>query len=250
MRLHRFYISEKIANQSEITVHSAELVNQVRRVFRLKKGDSLVLFDGSGSDYECTIDGFGEESKIDSDKVISLHSATSMRSAFIPARNIYLCAAVVKKDTFEWIVEKATELGVTHIIPIMAERSEKKSLNEARLKKIAIEASEQCGRGNIPVMSSIMTLNEAFSFLKKGSQSAEAGIPVSLAFHTEGSLLERSDLPTNSDIAVFIGPEGGWSETEMDMFHKNGIPVRCLGNQVLRAETAVIAALSQVVFTV
>ena len=117
MRLHRFYISDPIGLQTEVTIHSAELVNQIRRVFRLKAGDSVIVFDGSGSDYECRIADFGKES-------ITLDVGSSSRSRFVPEREVILCAAIVKKDTFEWIVEKATELGVTKIIPIMAERSE------------------------------------------------------------------------------------------------------------------------------
>jgi 16S rRNA (uracil1498-N3)-methyltransferase len=250
MRLHRFYISEKIGNQTELAIRSAELVNQVRRVFRLKAGDDIVLFDGTGFDYECKIDSSREKSTIVSDSVIRLIVTASRRSRFVPERKIVLCAAIVKKDTFEWIVEKATELGVTDIIPIAAERSEKKSLNEARLRKIAIEASEQSGRGATPMVHGIMGPGEAAEFLKKEKEegSREQGELQMVAFHTEGEAFERSDLSKTDPLAVFIGPEGGWSEDELDLFHKNEISIRCLGPQVLRAETAVIAALSQVVF--
>lgn len=140
MRLHRFYISETVGDKNEITINSTEQVNQIRRVFRLKTGDSIVIFDRSGYDYECRIGSFWKG-------LLSLIVVSNSRSRYMPSRDIYLCVAVVKKDTFEWIVEKATELGVTDIIPIIAERSEKKSLNGERLKKIAIEASEQSGRG-------------------------------------------------------------------------------------------------------
>src|SRR3989338_10115008 len=75
----------------------------------------------------------------------------------------------VKKNPFEWIVEKATELGVTKIIPIMAERSEKKNLNEERLEKIAVEASEQSGRGTVPEIEVIISLEEAVQRLPRGS---------------------------------------------------------------------------------
>jgi 16S rRNA (uracil1498-N3)-methyltransferase len=228
MRLHRFYTTETIGLQKEITIHSAEMVNQIRRVFRLKSGDSIIIFDGSGSDYECHISDFGKES-------ITLNVNSSSRSRFMPAREITLCAAVVKKDTFEWIVEKATELGVTKIIPVMTERSEKKNLNEARLKKIAIEASEQSGRGNIPTIHPIITLAEAM-------QRVVDKKITSVAFHTEGEKIQG--LPLYS--VIFIGPEGGWSPKEIALFHANNIDINCLGNQVLRAETAAIAALSLV----
>ncbi len=158
----------------------------------------------------------------------------------MPTRKIRLFTALVKKDNFETIAEKATELGVTDVIPVLAERSEKKGLNEKRLKKIVIEASEQSGRGDVPAIHAVIDLKMAIESLGEDARA--------VAFHTEGELFDRKDVPNDEDVSVFIGPEGGWSPDELDMFHKHDVPVRCLGPQVLRAETAVIAALSQVVF--
>ncbi len=257
MRLHRFFIDEQVGDKTKFSVHSAELANQVRRVFRLKAGDSVVVFDGSGFDYECRI---GESSagssagKAKDDKnLVAFDVVTSTRSRYMPARDIYLCAAVVKKDTFEWIVEKAAELGVTHIIPIMAERSEKKSLSEKRLIKIAVEASEQSGRGNVPAIHQIMDLKETVESLMGGEGMSDSKHFSQLkwakiAFHTDAKAFNPQDVPRDIPIAVFIGPEGGWSMDEIDLFHKNGIETVCLGPQILRAETAVIAALSEVIF--
>jgi 16S rRNA (uracil1498-N3)-methyltransferase len=268
MRLHRFFIDEQVGNKTELNIHSAELVNQIRRVFRLKKGDSIVVFDGSGFDYECRI-GESSGGKDESVKnLVTLDVVTTMKSRYMPARDIYLCAAVVKKDTFEWIVEKATELGVTHIIPVMAERSEKKSLNEKRLAKIAVEASEQSGRGSVPTIAPIVGLREAVeSFNEVGESKVDEVSKVNglsdsrhftqvkysiLAFHTDVEPFDHTDfskdLPKDGPIAIFIGPEGGWSMDEIDLFHRNEIQIVSLGKQVLRAETAVIAALSEVVF--
>ncbi len=232
MRLHRFYISEVVGNKTELTINSADLANQIHRVFRLKKGDLIVVFDGSGSDYECSIADFSRET-------ISLNVISVRRSHYMPIRDVYLYAAVVKKDTFEWIVEKATELGVTHIIPVMAERSEKKSLNEGRLKKIAVEASEQSGRGNVPTILPIRSLKEALD--------SKDGFEL-IAFHTDAPALSRSGLDKNVSLGLFIGPEGGWSADEVDMFHSHEIQLVSLGNQVLRSETAVVATLSVVMF--
>ncbi len=231
MRLHRFHISEKIGLQTEIVVHSVEMVDQVRKVFRLKTDDSIIVFDGSGSDYECRIADFGKDT-------ITLDIQNASRSRFMPTRKVFLYAALVKKDTFEWIAEKATELGVTHIVPVMAERSEKKNINEARLKKIVIEASEQSGRGDVPEVLPISTLQEVI----ENSDSDTKRI----AFHTEGAAFSASEISKDEDAAIFIGPEGGWSLDEIGLFHAHKIPVVCLGTQVLRAETAVVAALSVV----
>lgn len=234
MRLHRFYISEPIGTQKEVSVESAELVNQIRKVFRKRVSDEVVLFDGSGTDYNSTISGFDEN-------LIKFRISSAGRSRYMPPCKLYLCAAVVKKDNFEYIVEKATELGVTDIIPVMAERSEKKSLNDARLKKIAVEASEQSGRGDVPNIHAINDLRAMVEQFKKDKVDM-------LALHTEGENFDRDEILNDEPLALFVGPEGGWSPNELDMFHKSDVSVQCLGAQVLRAETAVISALSQVVF--
>ncbi|MCX6719124.1 MAG: RsmE family RNA methyltransferase [Candidatus Taylorbacteria bacterium] len=241
MRLHRFFVNEKLGVTEAITIKDHGLANQLGRVFRLKKGDEVVLFDGSGNDFTCIISELKEDA-------VDFNIIESVKSRYMPARDIYLCASIVKKDNFEWIVEKATELGVTHIIPVISERSEKKSLNEERLKKIALEASEQSGRGNVPTIHGIISLNELIN-------SSASSIPANtklIAFHTEGvseyGELHISDICKDESMAVFIGPEGGWSPDEIKLFQANNIPILCLGNQVLRAETAVVAILSQVVF--
>jgi 16S rRNA (uracil1498-N3)-methyltransferase len=252
MRLHRFFTSETVGNRNELTIRNAELVSQLRHVFRLKKTDHIVVFDGSGSEYDCAIaDYVGETALV-------LDVRASARCRYMPPRRLYLCAAIVKKDNFETIVEKATELGVTDIIPVIAERSEKKAVNDSRLKKIAVEASEQSGRGDVPVVHPIMKLgglvplSKHFTFVKRleeGTSGSPEKVEVeSIAFHTEGDTFSRKDLSKGSPLAIFIGPEGGWSPDEIAMFHKNDVAIRCLGLQVLRAETAVISALSQVVF--
>jgi 16S rRNA (uracil1498-N3)-methyltransferase len=231
MRLHRFYIPEPIGNKSEIILEASDVVHQIRKVFRLKKGDLLIVFDGSGSDYTCGIEDFRDDS-------IVLGVREAAKSRYMPEKEVILYAALVKKDTFEWIVEKATELGVTKIVPIIAERTEKKAVNEDRLKKIVIEASEQSGRGNVPEVSGVVSLKEAVAAAKGET----------IAFHTDAEPFSVSDISDSKSIACFIGPEGGWSPDEIALFHDNKIPVRSIGQQVLRAETAVVATLSLVVF--
>jgi 16S rRNA (uracil1498-N3)-methyltransferase len=214
------------------------MVNQTSRVFRLKTGDGVILFDGSGNDYECAISDLHKGQPCSITFKVEKHGP----SRYMPDREIALCVAVVKKDTFEWIVEKATELGVTKIIPIVAERSEKKNLNKERLNKIAVEASEQSGRGNVPIIHPIISLQESIKWV------VEKKIPAA-AFHLDGEIYTQDrSAPARSRPAqnteLFIGPEGGWSPTEIEMFHTNKIPLVSLGKQVLRTETAVVAALS------
>lgn len=229
MRLHRFYISTEIGSQKELHVQNSSLSNQLRKVFRMKRGDDVILFDGSGNDYVSSLVDFdGEEG------IVFVVNAVE-KSRFIPKTKTFLYASVVKKDNFEWITEKATELGITHIIPVISERSEKKSLNMDRLQKIIIEASEQSGRGNISEIKKPISLVDAI---------ADKQTDIRFAFHLEG---ETVSYDKKTDVSVFIGPEGGWSMVEIDLFRQNNITIVSLGKQILRAETAVIAALAKVI---
>ena len=244
MKLQRFYAAGKLPAKIEIggafELPDPDLVNQLKRVFRFHIGDTIVIFDGDGQDHECLIKEFGKES-------VTLEAVKSDPSRFMPVRDlgreIWLAAAVVKKDTFEWIAEKATELGVSHILPIMAERSEKKSLNMERLDKIVIEASEQSGRGDVPKIHPIISLEKSFQYMRSQDPSIQM-----IAFHTENSPGQSDSSLKDKANGIFIGPEGGWSEREVELFHEENIPVVCLGRQVLRAETAVVAALAKTVF--
>ena len=254
MRLHRFYISEKIGSQKELVIDSAELVNQISRVFRLRTGDRVILFDGSGSDFECEIceDSIDTRGKrAGGVKSIRLVVREVSPSGYMPARKVVLYQAIIKKDKFEWVVEKATELGVTDIIPVLAERSEKKSLDQKRLQKIAIEASEQCGRGDVPVIHSAISRRFIPSHIERDLEKFSDASSQNVAIHLEGEefSFSRRGLEEGSQLqplALFIGPEGGWSPAELEMFHKQKIQICSLGKQVLRAETAAIVALSKV----
>ena len=263
MKLQRFWIAGKITAEhsfgSLFEVADTALLHQLKNVFRFKIGYELVVFDGDGQDHECLIREFLK------DKII-LEIKKSYPSRYMPDREIWLCASIIKKDNFEWIVGKATELGVSHIIPILSDRSEKKSLNMERLEKIVVEASEQSGRGNVPTIHQILKLEESIEYFKEARNSkheardkseisrdkrsedrAEEGFQM-LAFHTEGELFQDDILDKKKSIVLFIGPEGGWSEKEVELFHKNSIPLKCLGRQILRAETAAVVSLSQFVF--
>jgi 16S rRNA (uracil1498-N3)-methyltransferase len=239
MRLHRFYTESNLEVGDEVTIHSENLMNQIRKVFHFEKGDGIIMFKDSGFDYVCEIAGFNKQDILL--KILSRHV-----SRFMPSRKVGLYMSLIKKDNFEWVAEKATELGVTDIIPVIAEHSEKKGLNIERLNKIVVEASEQSGRGNVPTIHPIISLNEAIESLN--SSNKENADTIKIAFHTDVAQLSSIDADSNKSLAIFIGPEGGWSPEEIMLFHDNNFQIKCLGRQVLRAETAAIATLSQFVF--
>ncbi len=228
MRLHRFFIAPNLIKGSTITILEDSLIHQFKHVFRFEKGDKVIILDNSGVEYLCSF------TLVAKDKV-ELDIEEKKVSANVPDKETWLYAALVKKDNFEWIIEKATELGVSHIVPVLSERSEKKDLNYERAQKILTEASEQSGRGTLPTLHQVVSLSEAIDSLT---------VPA-LVFHTEGEVFEKNN--HSSTQAVFVGPEGGWSDKEIELFKEKNVPINSLGKQVLRAETAAIVAVWSII---
>ena len=230
MRLHRFYLSQPLGE--EIVIGSVSTIKQMHNVFRYKEGDLVTIFNGEGLDITYKI-------KSISSSVCELSKIES-RSSILVDKKLTLYISVIKKDNVELVAQKATELGVSKIVPIISERSEKKGLNKERLEKIAIEASEQCGRGDIPVIDDIKSFDEALSSRNTGALSIFAqmgGLNISeKSFQGKLNLAKEK----NSEINIWIGPEGGWSEKEIERFEKENMIGVSLGKTVLRAETAAI----------
>lgn len=229
MRLHRFFIEESVGDNKNIVITNEQLIHQWKKVFRYKPGDSVIVFDNSGYEFTASIE-YIEPSEA---KLSVTHSE---QKSLTTQREVYLFMSLTKKDTFEWVLEKGTEIGIDRVIPILSERSEKKDLNFERAKKILTEASEQSGRTILPRIYEIASLEDGMNHYD---------IP-KVAFDPTGDSFEiaQKSLPQSGPLAVFIGPEGGWSATELEVFRTNKIPVYSLGTQVLRAETAAIAILS------
>lgn len=226
MRVHRFYSKTPISSKSfDITDH--DMIHQWKSVFRYNVGSQVIIFDGSGFDYLCMITSLRNMG--------ATLEVIENREVNMKRTNVYLCMALIKKDNFEWVSQKVTEIGVTHIIPILCEHSEKKNINVDRLNKIVLEASEQSGRGDIPTIHEVMTLEEVF---QKGILPQEK-----IVLDPEGEILKKyfSGLSEVKSFAVFIGPEGGFSPKELEFFKKYNVSQVSLGSQILRAETAAIA---------
>ncbi len=160
-----------------------------------------------------------------------------------PSLDITLLLAVVKFDAFEWAIEKATELGVTTIVPLAAERSEKALLTAAvkradRWKKIALEASQQSRRVRMPVLADVAKSEIAFAGNREGLRVmlSERATALPLRKVLQGQRAARATLA--------IGPEGGWTDGEFEAAHSGGYVEASLGRLILRTETAVVVALA------
>ncbi|HUD03866.1 MAG TPA: RsmE family RNA methyltransferase, partial [Candidatus Paceibacterota bacterium] len=143
MRLHRFYVREKLEVGREVVIPDSDLTHQLKRVFRLKVGNVIVLFDGDGFEYVSQILSF-------EDNAITFRINEAKGSLELPKVKVCLYPSLIKKDNLEWVIQKCTELGVAEFHPVISERSEKKSFDMLRAEKIAIEAAEQSGWERIP----------------------------------------------------------------------------------------------------
>ena len=210
-------------SQDRVHVADAEMVSQWRSVLRLVSGDSVILTDGSGTEAEAGLESL--------DKKEAFLSVTS-RTAVIrgPKREITLYAALLRRENFELVVQKATEIGATRIVPLLTTRTVKTGHNALRLSKIITEACEQSGRTTRPILSEPLSFEEAV---------AECAPAQTILFHVSDTDLQRGI--SGQEINLLIGPEGGFTEEEVQLAQERGIPVRSLGSLTLRAETAAIA---------
>lgn len=226
MRLHRFFIEQGITESGEITLTDKDLIHQWGKVFRLKAGDRVIIFDGSEFDYVSEIVLLDKSQGV-------LKVIEKKLNENIPKKEIHLFQSIIKKDKFEWVLEKGTELGISHFHPIVSERSEKKNINFERAGKIIKEANEQSGRGSLPRIGELADLKDTLdnSF-------------VSIAFHPTGEKFDKNDFEKDRILGIFIGPEGGWSGRELELFKEKEVKILSIGKQILRAETAAIAVSS------
>ena len=234
MRLHRFYINKPLGEEIVVENSGSEkecnskLLHQWIHVFRYTRGDEVVLFSDSdpGTDHCYRI--------ISLEKGYVSLSLISLQRNSVPSQEVTLVMALVKKDTFETVARQATELGVSAIVPLLAARSEKKSLNMERLRAIVIEAAEQSGRGTIPKISEILTRDEVLAMTTDRT-------------HVVGSLQgTRPLVRTDGKLALWVGPEGGWTIEEEEVFKQRGFTLHKLTDTTLKADTAAIALLTNV----
>lgn len=222
MKIHRF-IGDFDLTKGEITL-IGDIVKQIRNVLKLEEGEEILLSDGKGSEAKAQI------ISIFSDKVVC--KIIENNKSEDSARKVSLYLAVLKKDNFELAVQKATECGVSEIIPVITDRTIKTGLNFERLEKIVKEASEQSGRSIVPEISEMMNFTDA---LENGKESNEK-----IIFH----LVDEEYGPDKNanSVSIFIGPEGGFTDKEIDLAKNSGYSVASLGALTLRGETAAIIA--------
>ena len=223
MKLHRFFINSELIRGGEILSSDKDLISQLKNVLRLKTGDQVIFLDGLRKEYRAVIKEL--DNKIIRGEVIEISENQNE-----PELKITLYQALCKKDKFEWILQKGTEVGTSEFVPMITERTEKLGLNRERAEKILKEAAEQSERGIIPKLLEIQKFEEAL----RPAQD-EQKILLDRSGENIKNYVLRS---TNYALNVFVGPEGGWTDQELKVAKENGVKIVSLGSRVLRTETA------------
>jgi 16S rRNA (uracil1498-N3)-methyltransferase len=221
------------------------------QVLRMQPGGRITLFNGAdlGGEFEATIEHMGRsEVRV----LVGAHSAVERESA----RQVHLIVGVPANDRMDWLVEKATELGVASIQPVMTERSvlrlsgERADKKRAHWQAVAVAACEQCGRNQVPVVQEVKSLTAWLNVQSTSavSSASTVGARYLLSLRAESqalsSMVGKIASAEGKAVSFLSGPEGGLSTTEEDAAIAKGFQPVSLGNRVLRAETAGLAALA------
>lgn len=241
--MHRFYVKSNQITGDIITIEGPD-VNHIKNVLRMKQGDEIVICNGQGKDYYCIIN------KVSEVEITGRIEGVTESGSELSSR-ITLYQGLPKKDKMELIIQKAVELGVHEIVPVMTKRVivklEDKKKEEKKLERwqsIAEEAAKQSGRGIIPEIKPIQTFRDA---VMNGKGMDLAIIPYEKAEGMEYTRDLMKTLGQNQTIGIFIGPEGGFEESEVSLAKENNIHPITLGRRILRTETAGFALLSMMV---
>lgn len=211
----------------------------MRGVLRLKPGDEVFVFDGLGREYLCRIESLRRDAAALS--ILEEVEAASPESAL----DLTLALALLKGEKFDLAVQKATELGVMKIVPVMTKLSDIRLRDErdaekrtARWRRISLEAAKQSGRARLP------EIEEPLSFDSLLESATHSGDEWALMFVERGGQslaqsLSASAMPQS--LTALVGPEGGWTDEEIQQAHARDWQIITLGGRILRAETAAIA---------
>jgi 16S rRNA (uracil1498-N3)-methyltransferase len=226
--MRRFYAPPANITETGVFLYVDE-TRHLRDVLRLREGDEAAVFDGEGREYSCRID-----------EITKTRSHLTILRAISPAApesslDLILAAAMLKGEKFDLVVQKAVELGIYQLIPLETARGDVKPKDAAkrldRWRRIALEATKQCGRARL------MKINAPMAF--QGLINDLSAEDVVLFSERDGDPFSR--LEKAKHFVVLIGPEGGWDDVELDAARSRGIRILTLGGRILRAETAAIS---------
>ena len=240
----RFFVER--ANEHTAVISGTD-AHHLRAVLRLRPGDALTVIDKTGQAFQAELVSYEAETA----QVRLLAPEQLLREAKLP---VYLVQGIAKGEKMDWIIQKAVELGVTGIIPLDASRSivklaaEKEQSRRQRWQRIAVEAAKQCCRLQVPEIFPVSKLSETWTLLPSGCSCLLCDEAAAQGEALPGLKHELRTLLSPSALALFVGPEGGFSREEVLTATGQGAQRVSLGPRVLRTETAAIAGVTMVMY--
>lgn len=225
----RIFTAQDLAQDNFIELE-ADRAHYLAHVLRSRQGDKIRLFNGRGGEYAAVLHNVGK-------KNVTAHCKSQIRGQHSPLFLRHLYFAPIKKTRQDFLIEKAVELGVTHLHPVLTNRTQIRKINLRRLEKQIIEAAEQCERLDIPRIFPMINFRD---MIKSWKEQDPKSCFICLA-RCKGKSPSR--INSNQDISLCIGPEGGFDEQEISL--ANDFASLNLGDNVLRAETAALSALAR-----
>lgn len=242
--MYQFFVDASQIQGTKVIITGKD-VNHIKNVLRMKKGEEISVSNGvDGKEYRCGIEELSNE------EVICTLRFIKEEGLELPSK-VYLFQGLPKADKMEFIIQKAVELGVYQIIPVSLKRAvvkldEKKEKNKiSRWQQIAEAAAKQSKRGIIPEVKHVMSMKEAIAYSERCQVRM---IPYELAKDMKETKKILEGLKQGEDIAVFIGPEGGFEESEVKEAMDSGVIPVTLGKRILRTETAGMTVLSWIMY--
>ena len=242
--MYRFFIDGGIASGQDIHI-TGDDYNHIKNVLRMRKGEEILISDGQDREYLCEITDFADG------EVVAAIKDIMGTSRELPAK-ITLFQGLPKGDKMEQIIQKTVELGVTEIVPVAMKRCVVKLDDKKAGKKIerwngiALSAAKQSKRGIIPEVKNVMTYKDA---VKLASSLDACLVPYENAEGIEGARKLVNSMKGKKSIGIFIGPEGGFDDSEITLELEAGAQTLTLGRRILRTETAGMTMLSILMFT-
>jgi 16S rRNA (uracil1498-N3)-methyltransferase len=241
--MYHFFVNEEQIQEENIRIIGLD-VNHIKNVLRMKLGEKVLISNGKDKDYLCSLE------EITSEEVVAKILSIDEEGTELQAK-VYLFQGLPKSDKMELIVQKAVELGVYEIIPVAMKNSivkldaKKAESKINRWQGISESAAKQSKRIIIPKVKNVMTLKEALVYAKDFEYNL---IPYENARGMSETKKIIASLKPNTSIGVFIGPEGGFDEAEIELALSYGMETITLGKRILRTETAGLTTLSVIMF--
>ena len=237
--MHRFFAEPGQIGEKEIVITGAD-VNHIRNVLRMRTGEEVLIADGRGAEYRCKLTDLSEN-EVRAQILWKLDGNAELASA------VTLFQGLPKSDKMDLIVQKCVELGVDRIVPVSTKRAVVKldaKKEQTRLKRwntISESAAKQSGRGVIPEVSGVMSFGKALEEAKKLDVLL---IPYERAENMAETRRVMGSIQPGQSVGIFIGPEGGFEESEVEEAVAAGAKAITLGKRILRTETAGLAVMS------